>query len=84
MFSETVLKFYGQEKKLHLLLITVVIVSLVKCLSTDDLIWLPLDCRLVLFSLTRKSKHLAFHLFLLYVLSVYHIETKPVQFQRVG
>lgn len=39
MFSETVLKFYGQEKKkkLHLLLIIVVIISLVKCLSTGDL-----------------------------------------------
>lgn len=38
MFSETVLKFCGQEeKKLHLLLIIVVIISLVKCLSTGDL-----------------------------------------------
>lgn len=38
MFSETVLKLYGQEKKkMHLLLIIVVIISLVKCLSTGDL-----------------------------------------------
>ena len=39
MFSETVLKFYGQggKKKMHLLLIIVVIISLVKCLSTGDL-----------------------------------------------
>lgn len=66
MFSETVLKFYGQEKKktMHLLLIIVVIISLVKCLSTGDLTMASfLIVFFVLFSLTRKSKHLGSCLF---------------------
>lgn len=56
MFSETVLKFYGQEKKkLHLLLIIVVIISLVKYLSTGDLTMASFGLSCFIFSHQKKQ-----------------------------